>query len=230
MPPDPEPENAPRAVSSLDYRIRAVTGHDTDTLWSLRDRGLLDEPHAELVDRHRELAAAETRLIFCCTLLHRLAGGEFPVEAALFESIDRTVDQLEEAADTRDAAARRVMTALEPIETAADAAADGLTAAHHAALLALAGGATLRLHLLTGQVSVTTASGTRIPLNELQHLEKAGHVSYDTRHSAHTGQPVALTGAGRTALAAARRPPTTQAPATAAGRPGARTSTPAQRR
>ncbi|MFE6031488.1 hypothetical protein [Streptomyces niveus] len=230
MPPDPEPENAPRAVSSLDYRIRAVTGHDTDTLWSLRDRGLLDEPHADLVDRHRELAAAETRLIFCRTLLHRLAGGEFPVEAALFESIDRTVDQLEEAADTRDAAARRVMTALEPIETAAGAAADGLTAAHHAALLALAGGATLRLHLLTGQVSVTTASGTCIPLRELQHLEEAGHVSYDTRHSAHTGQPVALTGAGRTALAAARRPATTQAPATAAGRPGARTSPPAQRR
>ncbi|MEV8410919.1 hypothetical protein AB0R12_35675, partial [Streptomyces niveus] len=177
-------------MSSLDYRIRAVTGHDTDTLWSLRDRGLLDEPHAELVDRHRELAAAETRLIFCRTLLHRLAGGEFPVDTALFESIDRTVDQLEEAADTRDAAARRVMTALEPIETAADAAADGLTAAHHAALLALAGGATLRLHLLTSQVSVTTASGTRIPLRELQHLEEAGHVSYDTRHSAHTGQPV----------------------------------------
>lgn len=230
MPPAPEPENAPRAVSSLDYRIEAVTGYDIDTLWSLRDRGLLDEPYAVLVDRHRELVAAETRLIFCRTLLHRLAGGEFPVEAALFESIDRTVDQLEEAADTRDAAARRVMTALEPVETAADASADGLTAAHHAALLALAGGATLRLHLLTGQVSVTTASGTRIPLGELHHLEKAGHVSYDTRHAAHTGQPVALTGAGRTALAAARRPATGQAPATAAGRPAAATSTPAPRR
>ncbi|MFD3522276.1 hypothetical protein [Streptomyces sp. NPDC058653] len=150
-------------------------------------------------------------MIFCRTLLHRLAGGEFPVDTALFESIDRTVDQLEEADDTRDAAARRVMTALEPIETAADASAGGVTAAHHAALLALAG-ATLRLHVLIGQVSVTTASGTRIPLGELQHLEEAGHVSYDTRHAAHAGQPVALTGAGRTALAAARRPATTQAP------------------
>ncbi|MFV0131606.1 hypothetical protein ACLGI4_28575 [Streptomyces sp. HMX112] len=38
-------------------------------------RGSLDEAHAELVDRHRELAAAETSVTFYRTLLHRLSAG-----------------------------------------------------------------------------------------------------------------------------------------------------------
>lgn len=36
MPSDPAPP-VRRAVSSLDHRIEAVTGHDTDTLWAHRD-------------------------------------------------------------------------------------------------------------------------------------------------------------------------------------------------
>ncbi|MEU4940788.1 hypothetical protein AB0G33_38770, partial [Streptomyces rimosus] len=111
---DPAPAAAQRAVSPLDHRVEAATGHDIDTLWTHRDRSLLDEPHARLVDQHRELAQAETGVTFYRTLLHRLSSGEFPVDGALFERIDRTVDQLEEAADIRDTAARRVLAALEP--------------------------------------------------------------------------------------------------------------------
>ncbi|MFJ4572088.1 hypothetical protein ACIP4W_11750 [Streptomyces sp. NPDC088846] len=233
MPSDPAPTAVRRAVSSLDHRIEAVTGHDTDTLWAHRDRGILDEPLARLVDQHRELARAETGMSFYRVLLHRLTSGEFPVDGALFERIDRTVDQLEEAADVRDGAAQRVIAALEPIEAAAGTApverGDPLSTADQAALLAIAGGAKLYQHLLTNRMSVTTASGTRIAHAELQRLEGAGLVSRDTGPPVHAGQPVALTDAGRAALAAPRRLTTTQVPTTAA-RPGTWPSTSAQRR
>jgi hypothetical protein len=232
MPPEPAPASARRAVSPLDHRLEAATGHDIDTLWAYRDRGVLDEPHADLVDRHRELAKAQTGVVFYLRLLNRLSSGEFDVDSALFTRIDRTVDQLEEAADTRDAAARKVLTALEPIEAAAAASAPGsqrLSTDDQAALLAIAGGAKLYEHLLTGRMSITTASGTRIPHAKLQRLEDTGLVVRDTGHPLHAGQPVSLTDAGRTALLDARRIPTRHAPKSPA-RPGVSPSTPAKRR
>ncbi|MFI9565315.1 MULTISPECIES: hypothetical protein [Streptomyces] len=232
MPPEPTPAPAWRAVSPLDHRLEAVTGHDIDTLWAYRDRGVLDEPHAHLVDQHRELAKTQTAVTFCLRLLNRLSSGEFDVDDALFTRIDRTVNRLEEASDARDAAARQVLAALEPIEAAAAASAPDakqLSTDDQAALLAIAGGAKLYEHLLTGRMSVTAASGTRIPHAKLQRLEDAGLVVRDTDHPVHAGQPVALTDAGRAALFAVRRTPTTQAPKVPA-RPGTSPSTPAQRR
>ncbi|MGW1817024.1 hypothetical protein ACWCQM_26065 [Streptomyces sp. NPDC002125] len=232
MPPDPAPTPVRRAVSPLDHRVEAATGHDIDTLWAYRDRGVLDEPHAHLVDRHRELAKAQTGVVFYLKLLNRLSSGEFDVDGALLTRIDRTVDHLEEATDTRDAAARTVRAALEPIEAAATASAQGpspLSTDDHAALLAIAGGAKLYEHLLTGRISATAASGTRIPHARLQQLEDAGLVIRDTSHPLHAGQPVALTDTGRATLFAARRTPTTQTPKLPA-RPGTPSSTPTQRR
>ncbi|WP_370666313.1 hypothetical protein [Streptomyces sp. IBSBF 2507] len=232
MPPEPAPAPTRRAVSPLDHRLEAVTGHDIDTLWAYRDRGVLDEQHAHLVDRHRELAKAHTGVTFYLRLLNRLSSGEFDVDDALLERIDRTVDQLEEATATRAAAARKLLAALEPIEAAAAASAPDvqqLSTDDQAALLAIAGGAKLYEHLLTGRMSVTAASGTRIPHAKLQWLEDAGLVVRDTGHPVHAGQPVALTDAGRAALFAARRTPTTQTLKVPA-RPGTSPSTPAQRR
>ncbi|MFI0776202.1 hypothetical protein [Streptomyces sp. NPDC021212] len=232
MPSEPAPKPTRRVVSPLDHRIEAVTGHDTDTLWAYRDRGVLDEPHAHLVDRHRELAKTQTSVIFYLRLLNRLSSGEFDVDDALFTRIARTVDQLEEATDARDAAARKVLAALEPIEAAAAPStpdAKPLSTDDPAALLAIAGGAKLYEHLLTGRMSVTAASGTRIPHAKLQRLEEAGLVVRDTDHPVHAGQSVSLTDAGRAALSAARRTPTTQAPKVPA-RPGTSPSTSAQRR
>ncbi|MFF6882642.1 hypothetical protein ACFY9F_05590 [Streptomyces sp. NPDC012421] len=233
MPPEPAPAAGRRAASPLDHRIEAVTGHDVDTLWALRDRGVLDEPHARLVDRHRELARAQTSVTFYLKLLNRLSSGEFPVDTAWFERVDRAVDQMEEAAGERDAAARKVLAALEPIEAATAAPVRGegtLTTEDQAALLAIAGGAKLYEHLLTGWLSVTVASGTRIPYAEVRKLEDAGLVVRDTGHPLHAGQPVALTDAGRAALFAARRAPTTRQVTKPPARPGAWPSTPARRR
>ncbi|MCZ4124187.1 hypothetical protein [Streptomyces sp. H39-S7] len=222
MSPDPAPATARRAVSSLDHRIEAVTGHDVDTLWAYRDRGVLDEALTQLVDRHRELAHAETGVTFYRTLLHRLTSGEFPVDGPLLARIDRTVDQLEEAVDARDTAEQRVITALEPIEaTTQDRPSDAgepISAADQAALLSLAGGAKVHAHLLTGRMSVPTACGSRIPYAHLQQLEAAGLVSRDTSHTVEAGQPVTLTDTGRAALAGSRRHRPAAAPP--APRPG----------
>ncbi|WP_315903494.1 hypothetical protein [Streptomyces violarus] len=114
MPPEPAPTPSRRAVSPLDHRLEAATGHDIDTLWVYRDRGVLDEQHAQLADRHRKLAKTQTGAIFYLRLLNRLSSGEFDVDGALFTRIDRTVDQLEEAADAREAAARDVLAARSP--------------------------------------------------------------------------------------------------------------------
>ncbi|MCE4948580.1 hypothetical protein LVX13_36655 [Streptomyces albulus] len=224
MPPDPGRGPVRRAVSALDPRVEAATGHDVDTLWDHRDRGLLDEVQTLLADRHRALAQAETAVTFYRTLLHRLSNGEFPVDAPLFERIGRTVDQLEGAAAARDAAEHLVLAVLEPIEaTARTAPSDSqapLAAADQAALLAIARGAKLHQHLLTGQMSVATASGARVSYARLQQLEAGGLVSRDAGHPIHAGQPIDLTEAGRAALSRRTRP-TAEPSATPARRPGA---------
>ncbi|AZS87206.1 hypothetical protein ELQ87_25410 [Streptomyces griseoviridis] len=228
MPPQPAPTLTRRAVTQLDHRIEAATGHEIDILWTYRDRGALDEPHAQLVDRHRTLSNAQTGVTFYLKLLNRLTSGEFPVDGALFVRIDRTVEQLEEATSTRDAAAQKVLAALEPIETAAATTSDGppLSADDQAVMLAIAGGAKLHEHLLTGRAAVTASSGARIPYPQMQKLERAGLIVRDTSHPVHAGQPVSLTDAGRAALLDARRTRSTHALA----RPGAWPSTPAKRR
>ncbi|CAL2073668.1 protein of unknown function [Streptomyces murinus] len=125
-----------------------------------------------------------------------------------------------------------MIAALEPIKADAAVSAPGvmpLSTDDHAALLAIAGGAKLYEHLLTGRMSVITASGTRIPHAKLRRLEDEGLVVRDTGHPVHAGQPLSLTDAGRAALFASRRTPTTRLPK-APARPGASPSSPAQRR
>lgn len=58
MPTQSSPNSPRRAVSPLDHRFEAATGHDSGTLWAFRDRDVLDEPHAHLGYQQRELAQA----------------------------------------------------------------------------------------------------------------------------------------------------------------------------
>ncbi|MFE4664557.1 hypothetical protein ACFRI7_11675 [Streptomyces sp. NPDC056716] len=218
------------ALTRIDERIEAVAG-SVDDLWELRDEGVLDEPLAALVDAHRALAEAETGLTFHRVLLHRLTSGEYPVDAVLLDRINRTVDQLGSETVRRDDLQAKALAVLERAEAAQRTAAPpadgaGLSSRDHAALLAIARGARLRQHLVTQRVSVVTSSGTRIGPDILRRLEDAGLVIRDTSHPLHAGQPVTLTAAGRTALAAAHRPPP---PATApAQRAGAWPVTPSR--
>lgn len=203
------PPGAPlKALTDLDHRIEAAVGRSVDVLWEQCDRGLLDEPHIRLVEAHRALVQAVTGVTFYRTLLGRLAEGEFPVDQALFDRIDRTVGQLEEAAGTRDERHKATVAVLERVEADApreNPAGVELSAPDFAALLAIARGAHLRQHLLTGQLSVVTTSGTRIPPSVLDRLERAGLVERDTSHPVVAGQPVTLTDAGRITLTS-RRP------------------------
>lgn len=201
-----------------------ITGHGIDALWAYRDRGALDEPHAQLVDRHRTPANAQIGVTFHFKLLNRLMSGEFPVDGALFVRIDRTVDQLEVATDARHAATQKVLAALEPIEAAASASRpDGppLSTDDRAALLAIVGGANLHEHLLTDRQSIRdrllrhphplppdAETATRRP-------DRPGHQPPGTRRPAR--------------LPHRRRTPTTHAPKSPA-RPGASPSTSVKRR
>ncbi|MFW6724200.1 hypothetical protein ACHZ98_29430 [Streptomyces sp. MAR4 CNY-716] len=232
MPAQPAPDNRRGEQPPLEERIKAVTGHDIAALLVHRNRGVLDEPHARLVDEHRALARAAASVTLYLRVLHRLADGQLPVDDALLARTDRTVAALEHATAARDAAARRVIAALEPIEATTTSTTPGrrpLSEGEQRTLLAIAGGAKLYRHLLSGRVSVTAASGTRIPCAELQRLEGAGLVARDTSRPLNAGQPVTLTDTGRAALLAARRPPTTSLPKPGA-RPATWPSTPARRR
>lgn len=216
MTPPPAPAVARTPLTALDTRIETAAGRSIEQLWQHRDDGLLDTPHTALVDAHRDLVKAEKGVTFYRVLLARLASGEFPVDEALFARIDRTVDQLEEAAEERDARQTRVVAALEPIEAAAPRQRPRqVSAKDFAALLAITQGAKLHEHLLTQRLAVATPSRTRISYHQLQRLEKAGLVHRDTSHPVHAGQPVTLTDTGRAVLAAPRPagPPGTTAAA-----------------
>ncbi len=142
------------------------------------------------------------------------------------------MDLLEEAADARDAAARDVLAALEPIEVAAASVAPDaqqLSTDDPAALLAIAGGAKLYEHLLTGRMSVAAASGTRIPTPSYGGWRTP---AWSPRTPA---TPYTLASRSRSPTPEEPRcsppagPPTTQTPKVPA-RPGTSPSTPAQRR
>ncbi|MFF4215297.1 hypothetical protein [Streptomyces nondiastaticus] len=198
----------PKALTSLDARVESATGWSIDALWETGVHA--EEGLADVVAAHRVLADAERGVTFYRTLLHRLSNGEFEVENALFQRIDRTVAQLQDAAAQRDERAAELLRTLKPFEernrprltpTGAD-----LLQADYAALVAIApGGAVLREHLLTHRMSVTTPSGNRITWSAFQRLETQGLVNRDITRPLHTGQPITLTDAGRACLTRTRQ-------------------------
>jgi hypothetical protein len=199
-----------RVVTALDDRIEAAVGRSIEQLWQHRERDLLDEAQTQLADAHRDLVTAERAVAFHRLLLARLASGEFLVDQVLCARIDRTVGQLSQAVRERDAQQTKVQAALESVETAARTQHPGpveeLSAPDFAALLAIAQGAKLREHLLAQRLSVVTASGIRVAYHQFQRFETAGLVVRDDSHPLHAGQPVTLTDAGRSLLAAPRPP------------------------
>ncbi|MGV9790864.1 hypothetical protein [Streptomyces sp. NPDC003435] len=227
------PTRDQHATSTLARRVEAVTGHDLEALRAFRGHGILDKALAHLIDQHRALAESEANVTYFRRLLNRLSSGELPVDDTLLDRINRTVEQLADAAEAHGAATLRVIAALEPIESAVTVSAArqrSLPADDQAALLGIAGGAKLYEHLLTGRMAVTTASGSRIPYARLLKLEEAGLVSRDTDHPVHAGQPITLTDTGRAALLAPRRAPAADHGPTPPARPGAWPSTRSHRR
>ncbi|HEY9329329.1 MAG TPA: hypothetical protein VIS09_14035 [Streptomyces sp.] len=192
--------------TALDHRIETTVGRSVEELCQHRDDGLLDAPHAALADAHRDLVAAERDVGFYRVRLARLASSDLPVDQALFARIDRTLDQLAQAARLREAKQTTAAAALEPIEAGAlRQAPRQIPTKDAAALLAIAQGAKLHEHLVTHRLAVATPTRTRISYAQLQRLEANGLVERDSSHPMQAGQPVTLTDAGRAALTAPRR-------------------------
>ncbi|WP_309248425.1 hypothetical protein [Streptomyces sp. MNP-20] len=189
-------------------------GHSIEQLWQHRDHGLLDDRHTRLAEAHRDLVQAETTVTFYRSQLASLSSGEYPVDQALVARIGRTLGMLKEAARDRDQRQADTIAALESIEAVTcgqPRSVPDLSAPDTAALLAIAQGAKLHQHLLTGRLSLVTASGARIPYSQLQRLEADHLVARDTAHPVIAGQPVTVTDTGRAALTSSR-PATTPTP------------------
>lgn len=198
--------------TALDDRIHAVTGYSAQQLQRHHADGLLPPDLTALAEAHRDLAGEEADVAYHLGRLHRLSGGQVLADAALLERLARVMRHLADAVTRRDASLDAAAAVLAPLEKAAHSRHEGelpdLTARDFAHLLDLARGARLHQHLVTQRLSVVTASGTRLPFPALQRLEKAGLVEVDRAHPLHAGQPVALTGLGRRALAGRSPAPT----------------------
>ncbi|MGW7094944.1 hypothetical protein [Streptomyces sp. NPDC054874] len=192
--------------TALDHRIETAVGRSVEELRQHRHDGLLDAPHTALADAHRDLVAAERDVGFYRLRLARLASSDLPVDQALFARIDRTLDQLAQAARRRDAKQISAAAALEPIEASAPRQVPRqIPTKDVAALLAIAQGAKLHEHLVTHRLTVATPTRTRISYAQLQRLEADGFVERDSSHPVQAGQPVTLTDAGRAVLTIPRR-------------------------
>lgn len=105
-----------KPLTSLDDRIEAACSQSIDSLWAQHDSGLLGTAKSAVVDAHRSLVDATTAVTFYRVQLGGLASGDCPIDAALFERIDRCVDELERWATIRDERSLAVISVLEPLE------------------------------------------------------------------------------------------------------------------
>ncbi|MFD4245917.1 hypothetical protein ACFWP3_30625 [Streptomyces sp. NPDC058525] len=211
-------------ATALDAAIERVVG-DLTVLHHDHLSGLLPPERAALAAAHRDLATAEGAIAYHRNALMRLSSGSYPVDAPLLDRLRRTVHDLAQATADRDRLQDGVAAALEEVKAAAPADEE-LTPRDFAVLLSLAGGGTMREHLLTHRVSVRTVQGRLIELPAFQRLEALGLVTRDTSRALTVGQPVTLTGTGRTTLLGTRRPPAMATPAPA--RPAGAWPTPAR--
>ena len=201
-------------ATALDTAVEQVVG-DLTVLHHDHIRGLLPAERAALAAVHQELVTAESAVAYQRNVLMRLSSGSYPVDTPLLDRLRRTVHELAQATAARDRLQEGVAAALEAVKAAAPAPApadEELTPHDFATLLSLAGGGTMREHLLTHRVSVRTVQGRLVELPAFQRLEAHGLVNRDTSRALTVGQPVTLTDTGRTALLSTRRPPATATP------------------
>ncbi|MGW6986824.1 hypothetical protein [Streptomyces sp. NPDC054946] len=202
------------SATALDAAIEHVVG-DLAVLQHDHLRGLLPPERAVLAAVHGDLVTAEGAVAYHRNVLMRLSSGSYPVDGPLLDRLRRTVHDLAQATAARDRLQEGVAAALEAVKAAAPSPApadEELTPRDFAALLSLAGGGTMREHLLTHRLSVRTVQGRLVELPTFQRLEAHGLVTRDTSRALTVGQPVALSDTGRTALLGTRRSPAMAAP------------------
>lgn len=88
-------------LTRLDQRLESLFG-SLEALYARERAADADSATVELINAHRQLASAETSCTFYRVRLNSLTSGQWRVNDALLEELDRVLAFLEEAAEERD--------------------------------------------------------------------------------------------------------------------------------
>ncbi|MFI9787309.1 hypothetical protein ACIHEI_27960 [Kitasatospora sp. NPDC051984] len=111
----------PNTLTRLDERLSATTGDSLSALSANEARA--DAATARLIDAHRALVAAESRVSFLRVKLINIAAARRRVNDAVLDQLDAQLEALETAADQRDRLEEELLLLIQAREEEAEQAA-----------------------------------------------------------------------------------------------------------
>jgi hypothetical protein len=117
----------PNTLTRLDERLEAA-GQSLSSLAAHEARA--DAVTARMIDAHRALVAAETRVSFLRVKLINIAAGRRRVDDAVLDQLDAQLEALEVAADRRDDLEAELLGLIQAREEEAEQAAAASIPAH----------------------------------------------------------------------------------------------------
>ncbi|MEV4559449.1 hypothetical protein AB0K51_21000 [Kitasatospora sp. NPDC049285] len=112
----------PNTLTRLDERLEAAAGDSLSSLAANEARA--DAATARLVEAHRALVAAETRVSFLRVKLINVAAARRRVDDAVLDQLDAQLEALETAADQRDQLEAELLLLIQAREAEAEQAAE----------------------------------------------------------------------------------------------------------
>ncbi|MFD9592543.1 hypothetical protein ACWDRR_27410 [Kitasatospora sp. NPDC003701] len=112
----------PNTLTRLDERLEAATGDSLSSLAANEARA--DAATARLVQAHRTLVAAETRVSFLRVKLINIAAARRRVDDTVLDQLDAQLEALETAADQRDQLETELLLLIQAREEEAEQAAE----------------------------------------------------------------------------------------------------------
>ncbi len=111
----------PNTLTRLDERLSAATGDSLSALSANEARA--DAATARLIDAHRALVAAESRVSFLRVKLINIAAARRRVDDVVLDQLDAQLEALETAADQRDRLEEELLLLIQAREEEAEQAA-----------------------------------------------------------------------------------------------------------
>ncbi|MGA5704514.1 hypothetical protein [Peterkaempfera bronchialis] len=112
----------PNILTRLDERLEAAAGDSLSSLSANEARA--DAATARLIDAHRALVAAETRVSFLRVKLINIAAARRRVDDTVLDQLDAQLEALENAADQRDQLEHELLLLIQAREEEAERAAE----------------------------------------------------------------------------------------------------------
>lgn len=112
----------PNTLTRLDERLEAAAGDSLSSLAANEARA--DAATARLIDAHRALVAAETRVSFLRVKLINIAAARRRVDDTVLDQLDAQLEALENAADQRDQLEDTLLLLIQTHEEEAERAAE----------------------------------------------------------------------------------------------------------